>query len=398
MGQAKPRVVVAGGSLGGLTAALTLRDAGCDVTVIERSRTALIGLGAGIVLNPATVRYLTQQPDFDLSAISIATQCVRYMDDDGGVLHQRPCRYRFSSYNALYQALLQRLDAHQYHLNTALSSLEQNENGVTAQLADGRALRCDLLVCADGIRSTARRVLCPGLVPSYAGYVAFRGTVKRDEIGAATFAQLSDAITYRILPQSHLLTYPIPFADPASGMTETQMNWLWYCNVPPGEPLDVLMTDRDGTRRDLSLPPGMMQPAHVVALRADAERLPPPLREVVQATAKPFVQVIVDLEMPRMVFGKVCLIGDAGFVARPHAAAGTAKAAEDAWTLAAAMRATDGDVSRALQAWEPPQLALGRAVLARTREAGRRSQVAGDWQVGDLLPFGLHAVGDSEMA
>jgi 2,6-dihydroxypyridine 3-monooxygenase len=51
-----PRVIVMGGSLGGLTAGLTLGDAGCDVSVFERSPVPLAGHGAGIVLNPATIR------------------------------------------------------------------------------------------------------------------------------------------------------------------------------------------------------------------------------------------------------------------------------------------------------------------------------------------------------
>ncbi len=58
----------------------------------------------------------------------------------------------------------------------------------------------------------------------------------------------------------------------------------------------------------------------------------------------------------------------------------------------------NGDVVAALKRWEPDQLALGRRVLARTREAGRRSQFDGTWHVGDPLPFGLYEVGDSEMS
>ena len=98
-----------------------------------------------------------------------------------------------------------------------------------------------------------------------------------------------------------------------------------------------------------------------------------------------------------MVFGRVCLIGDAAFALRPHAAAGSAKAAEDAWKLGEAVREAGGDVIAALEAWEPEQLELGRRVLARTREAGRRSQFEGTWQIGDPLPFGLYEVGDSAM-
>ena len=54
--------------------------------------------------------------------------------------------------------------------------------------------------------------------------------------------------------------------------------------------------------------------------------------------AEPFVQLIVDVAVPRMVFGRICLLGDAAFALRPHAAVGTAKAAEDAWQLARALQ------------------------------------------------------------
>jgi 2,6-dihydroxypyridine 3-monooxygenase len=130
-------------------------------------------------------------------------------------------------------------------------------------------------------------------------------------------------------------------------------------------------------------------------MRADAAMLPPPLAEIIHATPEPFIQAIVDLEVPHMAFGRICLIGDAAFVARPHAAAGTAKAAEDAWTLSTAMRAAGGNVAAALRKWEPGQLQLGQSLVARTREAGRRSQFESTWRVGDPLPFGLYQIGDS---
>lgn len=78
--------------------------------------------------------------------------------------------------------------------------------------------------------------------------------------------------------------------------------------------------------------------------------------------------------------GRVCLFGDAAFVARPHAA-GTAKAVEEGWQLVQALQATQGDVVQALQRGEPRQPALGEAVLTRTRAAGQRAQVenSGEW-------------------
>jgi 2,6-dihydroxypyridine 3-monooxygenase len=141
-----------------------------------------------------------------------------------------------------------------------------------------------------------------------------------------------------------------------------------------------------------------VQERHVKKLRdAATSELPPPIAEVLLKTAEPFVQVVFDIEVPRMAFGRVCLIGDAAFTLRPHAAAGTAKAAEDAWKLGEAVRKMGGDVVAALKRWEPGQLELGRQVLARTRDAGRRSQFEGTWRIGDPLPFGLYEVGDSAM-
>jgi 2,6-dihydroxypyridine 3-monooxygenase len=89
----------------------------------------------------------------------------------------------------------------------------------------------------------------------------------------------------------------------------------------------------------------------------------------------------------------VCLVGDAAFAVRPHAAAGTAKAAADGWELARALE-EEGDIERALRAWEPGQLALGRNLLERTRRIGRRSQVDCNWTPGDPeLIFGLYEPG-----
>ncbi len=394
----RPGVLVMGGSLAGLTAALTLRDAGCDVTVYERSHSPLTGLGAGIVLNPATVRYFTRNSVLDISEISVVSHRVRYMDRDGGIAHEKLSVYRFSSYNALYQGLLNCFDAAHYHLGETVIGFDQDDAGVNVRFASGRSERCHLLVCADGIRSTGRRILFPGASLQYAGYIAWRGTVGEAELRPPTFAALREAITYHLMSDGHFLTYPIPSVDRLSGSTQPCVNWLWYRNVPRGVELDDLATDRDGVMREVSLSPGTVQERHVEKLRGDASSiLPPPLAEALICTPHPFIQIIYDCEVPRMALGRVCLIGDAAFVARPHAAAGTAKAAEDAWKLAEAIKESGNDVIAALKRWEPGQLELGKAVLARTRAAGQRLQFESSWQVGEPLPFGLYEIGDSLM-
>ena len=169
------------------------------------------------------------------------------------------------------------------------------------------------------------------------------------------------------------------------------MNWVWYRNVPDGHPLEALLTDRSGLRHDLSLAPGAVGLDRIEELREAAGDLPPVFTDLVRATLSPFIQVIVDLEVPAMVRGRVCLAGDAAFALRPHIAAGTAKAAADARALADAILVAGGDVPAALRAWEPGQLALGRATTARTREVGKRAQVTNTFRPGDPeVAFGLH--------
>ncbi len=375
----RPYVLVMGGSLAGLTAALTLRDAGCDVEVYERSNSPLTGLGAGIVLNPATVRYFTSNSVLDIGEISVASHRVRYMDRDGGIADEKRSAYRFSSYNALYQGLLNCFDAAHYHLSETVIGFDQDEAGVNVRFASGRSERCHLLVCADGVRSTGRRLLFPSTSLEYAGYIAWRGTVGEAELRPQTFAALREAITYHLMPNSHFLTYPIPSVDRLSSSIQPFVNWLWYRNVPQGVELDDLTTDRDGVMREVSLYPGTVQERHVEKLRRDASSiLPPPLAEALMYTPHPFIQIIYDCEVPGMALGRVCLIGDAAFVARPHAAAGTAKAAEDAWKLAEAINESGNHVVAALT-------------------AGQRLQFEGSWQVGEPLPFGLYEIGDSLM-
>ena len=131
--------------------------------------------------------------------------------------------------------------------------------------------------------------------------------------------------------------------------------------------------------------------------RAATNEIAPQLAELVQKTEEPFVQVVFDIEVTQLAFGRVCLVGDASSALRPHAAVGTAKAAESAWMLADAVKAADFNIPKALDLWEPKALAMERQALARTRESGQRSQVDNSWEVGEPIPYGLYETGDSAM-
>ena len=384
---AGPHVAVIGGSLGGLITALQLRDVGCDVQVFERSPVPLEGRGAGIVLHPVTTQYFEDHGLLDLGRVSSFARTLRYLTRDGDVLLEEPIVYRFTSYATLYAALVDFFDPQSYHLSKDLIGLEEEAERVVARFADGGIESFDLLIGADGIRSTVRGLLFPDLRPAYAGYVGWRGTLPEAELPERAKEALLDVLTYHVGDRTHVLSYEIPATEGAG----RSMNWVWYRNVPDGQPLEALLTDRSGSRHDLSLPPGGVRGEHLDELRVAAGDLPPAFTDLIRATPEPFVQVIVDLEVPGMVRGRVCLVGDAAFALRPHIAAGTAKAAADARALAKAIGAADGAVPAALRAWEPGQLELGRATTARTREVGERAQVTGTFRPGDPeVAFGLH--------
>lgn len=389
------KALVVGGSLAGLSAANWLRVSGWDVEILERARLPLEDHGAGIVLHPSTSRFLTDHEGMALDDFSVGVDHLRYIDHRGEIVSQAPSRLRFSAYGALYRALRTSLAARGGTYRHGVTVTGVSWSSAEAEITDsaGHKETCDLVVGADGVRSTVRRVLDPESEPQPAGYVAWRGVVAEEALPAAQRAPLAGAITYSILDRSHVLTYPIRTA----GDRRILQNWVWYRNVPDASQLADLLVDRAGVRHDLSVPAGTVRPDALAELAAEARRqLPSPIATLVEATPDPFLQVVIDVHPRCMARGRVCLVGDAGFVARPHAAAGTAKAAEEARLLAAALADARTDIGSALAMWTREVTALGRALVARSRRAGERAQVDGTWVVGEPLPFGLREAGDSE--
>ena len=388
------RAAVVGGSLGGLYAAVLLRDLGIDVDIYERSPVELAQRGAGIGFLPESQRYLVERAGVALDEISVPTAHIRYLHRNADVLFETPHAYRFSSWNTVYRCLLTRFPAQHYHLSYEMTGWQLRDNGVEIAFAVQTARRADLAVMADGVGSLARARLLPEVRSAYSGYVAWRGMVPEAQLDAATRAVFDNAITYFVYANSHILVYPIPGLDGSVKHGDRLLNFVWYRNYLAGSDIENLLTDNSGVRRDISLPPGVAATHHVNELRAVAQaRLPAPMAILVCAAEQPFLQVVYDIEVPKMAFGPICLVGDAAFVARPHAAAGTAKAAADAWALADAIQ-HNSDVATALSKWQPGQLALGKQLLDRTRAIGRRSQFDGTWTPGDPeLIFGLRGPG-----
>ncbi len=388
------RVAVVGGSLGGLTSALLLRDAGFDVTIYERSGAELEQRGAGIGFLPDASRYLSERAGVDLDDISISTDHIRYFNRDGSIAHDIEHRYRLSSWNTVYRSLLKCFGPDRYLLGREVVGRTEHAESVTVHFSDGTTTDVDLLVCADGITSQFRAELVPKAMRNYSGYVGWRGMVPESQLDPTVVEQLGDALSYFVYANSHILVYPIPGLDGSVEPGGRLINFVWYRNYLQGGDLDDLLTDTGGARRDVSIPPGMVGAHHVAEMRATARaRLPKVLADAVVAVEQPFLQVVYDVEVDAMAFGRTCLVGDAGWVARPHAAAGTAKAAADGWALAGALTHASS-IPEALVVFEREQLALGRQLVDRTRQIGTHSQVTNTWDPRNpKMIFGLREPG-----
>jgi 2,6-dihydroxypyridine 3-monooxygenase len=386
--------IVVGGSIGGLTAALLLRDLGFTVDVYERTPGPLDGRGGGIVLQPDTVRWFTERSSQDLDNLYTATSHVQYLNRDGSVAHREPARWTYTSWGTFYRALLADFGTEHYHYGEYACGFDQDDEYATVRFVSGHTATADLVVFADGITSSARERFDPAAKLAYSGYIGWRGTVPQSALTAATRATLHDAITYDVVPNSHITMYPIPGEE---GLDEAHrlINYVWYRNVPAGPNLSEMLIDKRGFTGSVSIHPGQVQDRYVDEMRrAAADSFAPAVADVVINTETPYLQVLSDVRSTRMALGRVALIGDAACASRPHAAAGTAKAAADAWTLATALAETTGDIPSALAKWEPAQLQLSDSLLRRVVAMGERSQFSNTWDPRDPdLRFGLYGPG-----
>jgi 2-polyprenyl-6-methoxyphenol hydroxylase-like FAD-dependent oxidoreductase len=365
----QPRALVIGGSMSGLFAALLLRRQGFDVDVFERVEGELGGRGAGIVAQPE-ISAAFKLLGIDLGAgIGVDTVPRRTFDREGRLIGEIECPQTHTAWERVYRLLRDAFPPERYHRGRRLTHVEQRDASVVAHFADAEPQEGDLLIGADGLRSTVRAQYLPDLGPSYAGYVAWRALVDEVAISPATHRDIYFCMAFGLPPGEQLLGYPIAGPNDDLRPGHRRYNWVWY-RTADETTLARLLTDASGETHVGSIPPPLIRPAVIAEMRAAAERLlAPQFQEVIALAPQPFLQPIYDFETPRMAFGRVAIVGDAAFVARPHVAAGVAKAAEDTVALATALAGQD-DVAAALSAFEAERIGIGRRIVARGRALG----------------------------
>ena len=355
------RILVAGAGIGGLTAALALAQAGCEVTILERAE-ALEEAGAGVQLAANATRCLKTLGVYErVAANAVFPQAFEVMDGRrgtrltgapmGAAAEQRfggpfLVIHRADLHSALLAAVREN-PAVELRLGHAVEGFETEPDAVPIHVAGGESLHADALIGADGLRSAVRRQLHPQAKPSFRHRAAWRATVP----AGALHASLKAPVTRLWLgPGAHLVSYPVKGGEAVNLVAVTPDEREvhgWNLEGAPGELL-----------------------AHYRGWSADALAL-------LKAPERWLRWALFDLDpMPAWGTGAVTLLGDAAHAMPPFLAQGAAQAIEDAVVLAECLKSTV-EIAPAMRRYEALRIPRTSRVQRAARGMDRIYHLAG---------------------
>lgn len=365
----KRRAVIIGGSMSGLFSAAFLRQIGWDVDVYERSAVELVGRGAGITGHPELLEAL-EASGAGTKDLGIEVPKRVALDRDGRITDERPLRQILTSWDRLQQILRGTIDPAHYHLGRAFERVEQDENGVRMQFADGGVERADILVGGDGIRSSVRAQMAPEVQPVYAGYYIWRGAPNESDLAPETLRSIYPLFTFYLPKRQQVITYPISGFNNNLTPGKRRFNFIWYRVADAGQ-MREMCVDENGVQHEHSVPPPLIRKDLIAQMHKDArDIMPPALLDSVMKIKQPFITPIYDFTAPQIVFGRVAMVGDAAANARPHMGFGMAKAGGDAQALARALRDHNDDVDAGLKAYNAERQPIGNNIVMHGRKLG----------------------------
>lgn len=382
------RAIIVGGSHAGLMTAVALTDLGIEAEIFDRSAVPLEDRGAGLRVQPNLTDWLLSR-GVDILPLTTFSEVMRHLGPNNEIVFEEHQPGHSSSWSTLYRGLRTMAEDAPYNLGESCVGFEESADGVRVKFASGREEVADLVVFCDGIASTGRRILAPEATLDYAGYVGWRGFVPEANLTDESLNIFDNATVFAFQPGTHVGFYFIPGPGGDVRRGHRFINYVWYRNLLAGPDFDDLIVRKDGTSSPISLHAGELQERFIDESRVVAKGLPPAAAEVILKTEFPFIQPIYDVYVPRMAKGRACLLGDAAFVARPHAGGATSKAAADAKCLAEELVAGP-NVEASLLRWEAKQLPLGRALVDKAKAIGTTYQGDAQWVAGDpKLRLGL---------
>jgi len=343
------RVLIAGGGIAGLTAALALLVRGIDVQVFERSA-ASPEVGAGLQLSPNATRVLLGLglgPALERIAWHTAGKEVRLwntgqtwpMDDPGtGAAERYGAPYWMLHRADLHGVLLDAVRARSPEsvcLGARCIGLESGENAVTMHLGDGRSATGDAVIGADGVHSRVRRTMIGASPAAYTGLMAWRGIAPMERLPAPMRRLIG---THWLGCYGHVLTYPLR----------------------RGECLNVVCV----VQRDDWLPESWFQPGTAKEWLADLAGWHEDVHAIIRAVEAPFKWALLSREpLRRFAQGRACVIGDAAHPALPLLGQGACMAIEDALLVARCLAEAATGVPDGLVRFETARVVRTAAIV-----------------------------------
>ena len=365
-------ILVVGGSLGGLFVANMLHRDGHAVRVLEKVKGSMSGRGAGIVSHDALVQSLERAGLDVQSSLGVEVPGRVLLDPSGETKLSCDMPQVLTSWSRLYQILRDALPDTCYLQGATVTQVIETTSGVDVLgVCEGVTTQwqADVLIASDGIRSGIRQQLFPQLQPVYAGYVAWRGVCDEALLSDYTLKTLFDYFGFCVPTDEQIIGYPVAGSDKNTHRGHRAYNFVWY-RPAQGDVLQSLLSDADGVHYPQGIPPHKVSWRELAKVREQARRLlAPQFAEILEKTPQPFLQPIFDVSSDKVVSGRVALMGDASFVARPHIGMGVAKAAQDAVAIADAIR-THGANAQALEAYAQARFAAGRSAVKRAQWLG----------------------------
>ena len=371
------KILVVGGSLGGLFAANILLRQGHDVTLLEKTIGSLDGRGAGIVTHDALAEALKAAGVTVDETLGVPVTKRVTLGADGQCLGEMELPQVLTSWSRLYQMLKESFPSERYLQGKTVKSVTQDTNSVKVFCEDDSEYDAELLIASDGIRSAVRAQVAPQIQPEYAGYIAWRGVCDEACLSKRTLDTLFNRFGFCLPSGEQMLGYPVAGSGNDTRPGKRRYNFVWYRPASEQEGLVSLLTDDDGHHYPTGIPPLKVSWKHIAHMRKVAQEiLAPQYAEILEKTAAPFLQAIYDVRSEQIVFGRIALMADAAFVGRPHVGMGVTKAGDEAIVIAKHIAAL-GATPAALNAYSDERLKLGQQVVARAQYLGRYMQAQG---------------------
>lgn len=367
------KIGIIGGSVAGLAVGIGLHRRGYEVTILERSLCAHQGRGVGIAMPGVLVRTCIEQDLFDADIPRMSISSRSFSVKEEGILDQTRCIWEHPAFlttlnwTEIYLNLRKRFPDSHYLTGKSVQTVRQNEAGCVVETSDSSRYHFDNVIAADGIHSLVRRTIFPEVTLQYADYIMWRGVIEAEAV--AYEHQFQAKVPFYVFSHGHLLGYKIP-AVASDRKNKGLINWgLYGCSSKTF--FENVMPQVEGSPC-ISIPFEKLQDTHLENLHTFArEVLPSPIAQMICDTKQPFIQVIYDCCVPQYVIGRVCFLGDAGTVKRPHIASGLVSALEGAMSLVASVDPYTLNKIEVLKKWNEVQVQKEKAQLALAQLLGK---------------------------